>query len=184
MLTMKDIIRDGHPTLRQKAAELELPLTKEEKETLIAMREFLVNSQDEEIAKRYGLRSGVGLAAPQINISKRMIAVLIPDDGSGKSYDYMLVNPKIVSHSVQEAYLPTGEGCLSVDDNVAGLVHRHNRITIKAKDIEGNDIQLRLKGYPAIVFQHEIDHLEGHLFIEKATNLRLITDHPEEKEIV
>ncbi|MGT2357171.1 hypothetical protein ACVPOS_09365 [Staphylococcus aureus] len=51
MLTMKDIIRDGHPTLRQKAAELELPLTKEEKETLIAMREFLVNSQDEEIAK-------------------------------------------------------------------------------------------------------------------------------------
>ncbi len=50
-----------------------------------------------------------------------MIAVLIPDDGSGKSYDYMLVNPKIVSHSVQEAYLPTGEGCLSVDDNVAGL---------------------------------------------------------------
>ncbi len=70
MLTMKDIIRDGHPTLRQKAAELELPLTKEEKETLIAMREFLVNSQDEEIAKRYGLRSGVGLAAPQINISK------------------------------------------------------------------------------------------------------------------
>ena len=85
MLTMKDIIRDGHPTLRQKAAELELPLTKEEKETLIAMREFLVNSQDEEIAKRYGLRSGVGLAAPQINISKRMIAVLIPDDGSGKS---------------------------------------------------------------------------------------------------
>lgn len=49
MLTMKDIIRDGHPTLRQKAAELELPFTKEEKETLIAMREFLVNSQDEEI---------------------------------------------------------------------------------------------------------------------------------------
>ena len=95
MLTMKDIIRDGHPTLRQKAAELELPLTKEEKETLIAMREFLVNSQDEEITKRYGLRSGVGLAAPQINISKRMIAVLIPDDGSGKSYDYMLVNPKL-----------------------------------------------------------------------------------------
>ncbi|MHB9666569.1 peptide deformylase, partial [Staphylococcus aureus] len=79
MLTMKDIIRDGHPTLRRKAAALELPLTKAEKEILIAMREFLVNSQDEEIAKRYGLRSGVGLAAPQINISKRMIAVLIPD---------------------------------------------------------------------------------------------------------
>ncbi len=61
----------------------------------------------------------------------------------------------------QEAYLPTGEGCLSVDDNVAGLVHRHNRITIKAKDIEGNDIQLRLKGYPAIVFNMKSTILNG-----------------------
>ena len=94
MLTMKDIIRDGHPTLRQKAAELELPLTKEEKETLIAMREFLVNSQDEEIETiRFTFRCWFGCS--QINISKRMIAVLIPDDGSGKSYDYMLVNPKM-----------------------------------------------------------------------------------------
>jgi peptide deformylase len=47
-------------------------------------------------------------------------------------------------------------GQFHVGKQFAGLVHRHNRITIKAKDIEGNDIQLRLKGYPAIVFQHEI----------------------------
>lgn len=166
MLTMKDIIRDGHPTLREKAKELSFPLSEEDKETLRSMREFLINSQDEETAKRYGLRSGVGLAAPQIDLAKRMIAVYLPDDGNGKSYDYMLVNPKVLSYSVQEAYLPTGEGCLSVDENIPGLVHRHNRVTIKAQDIDGNEVKLRLKGYPAIVFQHEIDHLNGVMFYD------------------
>ncbi len=84
MLTMKDIIRDGHPTLREKAEDVTLPLSDEDKNTLRAMREFLINSQDDEIAKRYGLRSGVGLAAPQINVSKRMIAVYLPDDGEAQ----------------------------------------------------------------------------------------------------
>ena len=70
MLTMKDIIRDGHPTLREKAKDVEVPLSNEDRETLKAMRTFLINSQDEETANKYGLRSGVGLAAPQINISK------------------------------------------------------------------------------------------------------------------
>ena len=162
MITMKDIIRDGHPTLREKAKEASHFLTMIKKHC--AMREFLINSQDEETAKRYGLRSGVGLAAPQINEPKRLIAVYLPDDGNGKSYDYMLVNPKIMRQ--QEAYLPTGEGCLSVDENIPGLVHRHHRVTIKAQDIDGNDVKLRLKGYPAIVFQHEIDHLNGIMFYD------------------
>ncbi|UDI78636.1 peptide deformylase [Staphylococcus taiwanensis] len=166
MLTMKDIIRDGHPTLRAKAKDVGLPLSDEDKNTLNEMREFLINSQDEETAKKYGLRSGVGLAAPQINVSKKMIAVYLPDDGEGKSYDYMLVNPKVMSHSVQHAYLPTGEGCLSVDENIPGLVHRHYRVTIKAFDIDGKEVKLRLKGYPAIVFQHEIDHLNGIMFYD------------------
>ncbi|WP_210134856.1 peptide deformylase [Staphylococcus sp. GDX8P80P] len=166
MLTMKDIIRDGHPALRAKAEDVNLPLSDEDRNTLKEMRQFLINSQDDDIAKKYGLRSGVGLAAPQINVSKRMIAVYLPDDGNGKSYDYMLVNPKIMSHSVQHAYLPTGEGCLSVDENIPGLVHRHYRVTIKALDIDGNEVKLRLKGYPAIIFQHEIDHLNGIMFYD------------------
>lgn len=163
---MKDIIRDGHPTLRAKAQEVEFPLSDEDRNKLQEMHEFLVNSQDDAIAQKYGLRSGVGIAAPQLNISKRMLAVHLPDDGNGKSYELMLVNPKIVSYSVQEAYLPTGEGCLSVDEDIPGLVHRHNRVTIKAKDIDGNDVNLRLKGYIAIVLQHEIDHLDGIMFYD------------------
>lgn len=183
MITMKDIIRDGHPTLREKAKELSFPLSNNDKETLRAMREFLINSQDEETAKRYGLRSGIGLAAPQINEPKRMIAVYLPDDGNGKSYDYMLVNPKIVSYSVQEAYLPTGEGCLSVDENIPGLVHRHHRVTIKAQDIDGNDVKLRLKGYPAIVFQHEIDHLNGIMFYDYIDANEPLKPHEEAVEV-
>lgn len=183
MLTMKDIIRDGHPTLREKAQELSFPLSNEDKETLKAMHEFLINSQDDDIANKYGLRSGVGLAAPQINVSKRMIAVYLPDDGNGKSYDYMLVNPKVMSYSVQEAYLPTGEGCLSVDESIPGLVHRHNRVTIKAQDIEGNDIKLRLKGYPAIVFQHEIDHLNGVMFYDHIDEANPLTPHNDAVEV-
>ena len=163
---MKDIIRDGHPTLRQKAADVTVPLSAEDKKTLKEMREFILNSQDPEIAKKYNLRAGVGLAAPQINISKRMMAVYLPDDGSGKEYDYTLVNPKIISHSVQKAYLPTGEGCLSVDEDIPGLVHRHHRITITATDENDQPVKLRLSGYPAIVFQHEIDHLNGVLFFD------------------
>ena len=182
MITMKDIIRDGHPTLREKAQELSFPLLNEDKETLKAMREFLINSQDDDIAKKYGLRSGVGLAAPQINVSKRMIAVYLPDDGNGKSYDYMLVNPKVMSYSVQEAYLPTGEGCLSVDENIPGLVHRHNRVTIKAQDIDGNDVKLRLKGYPAIIFQHEIDHLNGIMFYDHIDDANPLAPHPDAVE--
>ncbi|EKH2238029.1 peptide deformylase [Staphylococcus pseudintermedius] len=166
MLTMKDIIRDGHPTLRQRAKEVEFPLTEEERQTLLDMQTFLKNSQDPEIAEKYQLRSGVGLAAPQINVPKRMFAVYLPDDGEGHSYDFAIVNPKIVSHSVQDAYLPTGEGCLSVDEDVPGLVHRHYRIKLKGYDIDGNEINLRLKGYPAIVVQHELDHLNGVLFYD------------------
>lgn len=166
MLTMKDIIKDGHPTLREKAQDVELPLSDEERETLKSMREFLINSQDEKTANKYGLRSGVGLAAPQINVPKRMIAVYLPDDGDGKSYDLMLVNPKVMSHSIQEAYLPTGEGCLSVDEDIPGLVHRKYRVTVQAKDIDGKDVKLRLKGYPAVVVQHEIDHLNGIMFYD------------------
>ena len=146
MLTMKDIIRDGHPTLRAKSEDVSLPLSDEDKNTLKEMRQFLINSQDDDIAKiwfTFWCRS----SAPQINVSKRMIAVYLPDDGNGKAYDYMLVNPKIMSHSVQRAYLPTGEGCLSVDENIPGLVHRHFRVTIKALDIDGNEVKLRLKGY-------------------------------------
>ncbi len=165
MITMKDIVREGHPVLREVAEEVEMPPSEEEKETLEEMLQYLINSQDEQICDRYSLRPGVGLAAPQIGVSKRMLAVHFTDFND-KLYSYGLFNPKIVSHSVEKAYLTSGEGCLSVDREVPGYVPRYARVTIKATDLEGNEVKLRLRDFAAIVFQHEIDHLNGVMFYD------------------
>lgn len=165
MITMKDIIRDGHPTLRLVAKEVQLPPTEEEKKILKSMLEFLINSQDPEKAEKYSLRPGIGLAAPQINISKRMIAIHVTDDKE-KLYSYALFNPKIISHSVERAYLASGEGCLSVDKQIPGYVPRYARVTVKGITLDGEEVKIRLKGLPAIAIQHEIDHLNGIMFYD------------------
>lgn len=165
MLTMQDIVREGHPALRQTAEVVELPPSDDVKEILNKMLTFLKNSQDKQIAATYNLRSGVGLAAPQININKRLIVIHFTDH-QDKLHSYQLINPKIISHSVAQAYLASGEGCLSVDREVEGYVVRYARITVQAHDINGQEVKLRLKGYPAIIFQHEIDHLNGVMFYD------------------
>ncbi|MFU8787053.1 MAG: peptide deformylase [Candidatus Izemoplasmataceae bacterium] len=174
MLTMKDIIREGHPTLTKKAHDVTLPLSDEDKEILKNMREFLINSQDEEIATKYELRPGVGLAAPQINISKRMLAIYTVDENFETLHDYLMINPKLVSHTELLTYMPGGEGCLSIDREVEGLVPRHKRVTVKTHlyDVLTGTLReetLKLKGFVSIVFQHELDHLNGVLFTERVT---------------
>ncbi|MFX3624352.1 MAG: peptide deformylase [Ectobacillus sp.] len=165
MLTMDHIIREGHPVLRQVASEVALPPSEEDIHTLRSMIEFVMNSQNPEKAAQYNLRPGIGLAAPQIGVSKRMIAVHVTDH-DGTLHSYALFNPKIISHSVERTYLSGGEGCLSVDRSVPGYVPRYSRITVRAITIDAQEIKLRLKGLPAIVFQHEIDHLNGIMFYD------------------
>ena len=177
MLTMKDIIRDPDPNLRKKAAEIK-EIDQETVNQLREMRDYVINSQDEEMAEKYGLRPGVGLAAPQIGLDKRMTAIYIEDEEGSPIHDYMLINPKVKSHSVTETYLPAGEGCLSVDEDYPGLVHRYQRVKIKALDIEGNEFELKLSGVPAVVLQHELDHLDGILFYD-----RIDKDMPMEPKI-
>ena len=153
--------------LHQKATEVSLPISEEERNRLLARVEYLKKSQDDDFANEHGIRSGVGIAAPQIGVSKRRFAIYF-EDSNGKKYEYGLVNPKIVSSSVKRAYLSTGEGCLSVPKDVPGYVYRYYRITLKAFDVVSNkDVTLHLSGYPAIVFQHEYDHLDGVLYIDK-----------------
>lgn len=165
MLTMKDIVREGNPALREMADEVALPPSEEDSNLLNKMLTFLKNSQDEKTAEKYDLRPGVGLAAPQLGIKKRMLAVHF-EEPNGKLYSYGLINPRIVSHSVEKAYLTGGEGCLSVDRQVDGYVPRNARVTIKAFDRNGEALKLRLRDYAAIVFQHEMDHLNGVMFYD------------------
>jgi peptide deformylase len=170
MLTMEDIIREGHPTLRQQAEPVHMPPSEKEQEELKEMMQFLRNSQNPEIAEEYSLRPGVGLAAPQINISKRMIVVRTMEE-EGEAEEYAFFNPKIVSHSQETTYLESGEGCLSVDRAVEGVVPRYSRIKIEAFNINGEKVKYRFRGYKAIVFQHEIDHLDGIMFYDRIEGL-------------
>ena len=174
-IDMTDIIREGNPTLRAVAEDVTFPLTDQEIILGEKMLQFLKNSQDPVIAEKMGLRGGVGLAAPQLDISKRIIAVLVPNmpnkDGNPPKETYALqtvmYNAKVVAHSVQDAALAEGEGCLSVDREVSGYVVRHARVTIDYFDKEGEKHRIKLKGYNAIVVQHEIDHTNGIMFYDR-----------------
>lgn len=164
MILMKDIIRDGHPTLRTKAEEVTFPLSDEDRKLANDLLEYVKNSQNPEIAEKYGLRPGIGLAANQVNQLKRMFALHLTENDT--LYSFVAINPKIVSHSVEKAYLPQGEGCLSVDEPIAGYVPRYARITVKFYTIDGELKKMRLTGLPAMCFQHELDHLNGIMFYD------------------
>lgn len=166
MILMKDIIREGHPTLRKKAAKVDFPLSSEDQKTAKELMEFLKNSQDEEIAKKYKLRSGVGLAAPQIDVSKQMTAVLIPDMNNEIVFEDVLINPVIETESAKQVALAEGEGCLSVDREIEGYVPRPAKVTITYQNTDGETKHLTFRNYQAIVVQHEIDHLKGVMFFD------------------
>jgi len=176
---MKDIIQEGHPTLRKRAAEVALPLSNDDFNTLKDMMELVVNSQDDELAEQYKLRPSVGLAAPQINKSKKMFCIVAPDEKTGKLYQLAVVNPKILSYSVEQTYLANGEGCLSVDEEITGLVKRARRIKARVNlvDLDTKEVTqgiIKLSGFPAIVFQHEYDHLNGILYVDRINNFKKV----------
>ena len=171
MLLYKDIVKVGNEVLRMKASDVSIPLTDTDKKELIKMHEYLVNGYDEEFAKTHDIRPGVGIAAPQIGVSKKMFAIMAYDE-DGNFHDYCVINPKIISHSEELTYLETGEGCLSVDENHRGYIHRYKRIKANCYlyDIETDQLvktTLALKGYLSIIFQHEYDHLFGTLFFDR-----------------
>ncbi|GIO27377.1 peptide deformylase [Ornithinibacillus bavariensis] len=165
IITMEDIIREGNEILRQPTKEIIGAPSDEDKETLICMMNFLKNSQDRHLSKKYKLRAGVGLSANQIGLNKRMFVAYLTDE-KGNKHEYSLINPKIISHSVSMIYLPPSEGCLSVDRDIKGFVPRYEKIKVRGLNVEGEEIVVKLKGYASIVVQHEIDHLNGIMFYD------------------
>ena len=165
MITMENFIYDGHPLLRTVVDEVGLPLTDEDKEIMHQLAEYLKNSQDPKMAKKYKLIEGVGLAAPQVGLNKRIFAVRA-EDIDGKLHEYVLANPKIVSHSEELIYLPNGEGCLSVKEEMPGIVPRYKRVKMIGYDTNGERVEIKAKDFIGIVFQHEMDHLNGKMFYD------------------
>ena len=161
------IFKDSNPIMRKKSLPVDLPLSKEDKETLDFMLDYLKKSQDEEYAKKHNIRAGVGIAAIQIGLLKRMFVIYYPKD-ENTIVQYQLVNPKILESSVKKCALKNGEGCLSVDKDHQGLVHRAYRIKLEAYDaLTDKNIVITAYGYDAIVLQHEYDHLDGLFYYDR-----------------
>lgn len=122
---------------------------------------------------------GVGLAAPQIGESLRLIVVEYTDaeKENARPKTYVLVNPEIVKTSTET--VTDVEACLSVP-GLAGKVERFEAVTVKAKNRHGQPIKINAKGWLARIFQHEIDHLNGILYVDRATEVFQPT--PEELE--
>lgn len=175
MYLEKDIIKEGNPLLKKKCNKVNIPLTKADKDCLNQLAEYLEVSEDEEKTKELGIRAGVGIAAPQVGVMKRMFAMNATDflDEEKKKYFYCVVNPEILARSSQEVYLPGGEGCLSVDrDTDKMLTPRNYKIIAKFALYDPKTGKIKyekqtLEGYPAIVFQHEYDHLDGIMYVDK-----------------
>ncbi|HHW08967.1 MAG TPA: peptide deformylase [Firmicutes bacterium] len=138
----------GDPVLRRQAAPVE-KITKRVLKTLKNMEETMYAAD------------GVGLAAPQVGISERLIVV---DYGEGPLH---LINPEIVSASGKTI---DSEGCLSIP-GVSGYVERAAEVVVNALDTKGRVRRIEAEGMFARILQHEIDHLDGVLFIDKATSI-------------
>jgi len=184
MYLEKDITKEGNPVLREKCQEVKLPISGEDLEVLKGLHEYEVISQIDELVKKYKIRPGVGIAAPQVGCAKRMFAIECDDFlDNNKHYSLCVINPKIIERSKELTYLPSGEGCLSVDRPTEGIVPRSYKIVVKTwlYNFETNKAQfktLRLEGYPAIVFQHEYDHLDGIMFVDKLTTKEKLESDP------
>ena len=135
MLRMKDIIDEKDKRLRKISKEVEFPLTDEDKKHIDDMLEYLTNSQIEELSEKYNLRPGMGLSAIQLGIAKRYFVVVNEYD-EGKFENYVIINPKIVSTSMEKIYVEMGEGCLSVNRDVDGIIPRYARVTLEGYDID------------------------------------------------
>lgn len=166
MLKMKDILDEKDKILRTVSEEVKFPLKDEDKQTINDIIEMLTNSQIPELAEKYNLRPGMGLAAIQLGIPKRYFVVVHEYD-EGKFDNYVIINPKIVSASQEMIYVGEGEGCLSVNRETCGIVPRHARITLEGYNEDGDMIRIRGREELAIAFQHEMDHLNGILFVDK-----------------
>ena len=167
MLKNKDIVDEKNKILRTVSKEVNFPLSEKDKESIKLMIEYLTNSQIDKLAKKYNLRPGMGMAAIQLGIDKRYFVVVHEQEIKETFKTYIIINPKIVSSSLEMIYVEEGEGCLSVNREVNGIIPRHARVTVTGYDMDGNKIKVRAREELAIAFQHEIDHLNGILFTDR-----------------
>ena len=183
---MLHIVKDSEPSLREKSAPVETPLSEENQQLIDEMLHYLLLSQDPKYREKHpSCREGVGLAAPQVGHNVRMIVIsYATGDEKNPRVQYQLANPRIVVNSVRKCFLSGGEGCLSVEEEHPGRVYRDFKIVVKAYEAGlKQDVTITARGYDAIVLQHEIDHLNGVLFYDHIDKLSPNKDIPNAVEI-
>jgi peptide deformylase len=158
-MAVLDIIQPDNPVLRRKANKV-TNIKDKKLQTLI-----------DDMLETMFAANGIGLAAPQVAESIRLIVIHLPDDdeedredyGEHAGKTYVVANPKIIkeSHEIVSGV----EGCLSLP-GLLGEVDRHESVVVTGLDRHGKDFRMKATGWLARVFQHEIDHLDGRLFID------------------
>lgn len=166
MLNRINILDEKDPLLHKKSEEVTFPLTDEDKLLIKDAIEYLRLSQDEEEAEKLNLRAGMGLAFSQLGKLKRIFVISYKTE-EGDFIEYTVINPKIISYSNELVYVEEGEGCLSVNREIEGIIGRHARITVGFYDEDGNYKEERVREEIAVAFQHELDHLDGILFPDR-----------------
>ncbi|MBN1312179.1 MAG: peptide deformylase [Anaerolineae bacterium] len=166
-----DVVVLGEPILRQKAHKV-LDFDGKLHQLLDDMLETMLDEP------------GVGLAAPQVDVGQRVILVRLPDDaasveeyGEQAGVLYEVINPEIVKTSKE--MVDGVEGCLSIP-GFAGRVERHVGVSVRGQDRHGKPIRIKAQDWLARVFQHEIDHVNGVLYIDRAGEVWQITEQPPE----
>lgn len=160
------IARMGHPVLRRPADPVETPIPAVVKQLAADMIETMLDAP------------GVGLAAPQVHVGWRIIVFRVPlERSTGQPGDtviepQVLINPEI--EPLSDEMTLGWEGCLSIP-GLRGAVPRHNRIRYRGVGLDGRPIEREATGFHARVIQHEVDHLDGVLYLERMSDLRLLT---------
>jgi peptide deformylase len=161
-MAIREIIQPDNPILRKKA--MRVTSFDSKLQTLVDdMIETMIDAP------------GTGLAAPQVAVSQRLLVVRLPDDeeskqeyGAEAGVTYVVANPEIIKHS--RKMVSGVEACLSIP-GYFGEVDRYESIVVTGQDRHGNPIRIKSKGWQARVFQHEIDHLDGKLYIDIASEV-------------
>ncbi|MDX1990816.1 MAG: peptide deformylase [bacterium] len=172
-MALREIVKTDNPILRKKAVKVT---------SFDARFQQLVDDMVETMLDA----PGVGLAAPQVGVSQRLIVVRLPDDEeSREEYGdlagvlYVVANPKIIKSS--KKLVDGVEACLSIP-GYYGEVARHEEVVITGQDRQGKEIRIKAKDWLARVFQHEIDHLDGQLYIDIAKDVWKAKDEEENAE--
>jgi peptide deformylase len=166
IMALLKIAQLGHPVLRMKAR----PLNREDIQT--TETQTLINDMVETMRDA----NGAGIAAPQVHTSVRICVVELRAGSRHPDAPHIplhvFINPQIIERS--DELIEDWEGCLSIS-GLRGLVPRHRTISVEALDREGDQFSITIEGHFARFLQHEIDHLDGTLYIDRMPDLRTLT---------